>query len=101
MSVTCTQSDRCLTAAIQGEIDHHHARQVMAELDRQIDAVLPGQLVLELGGLTFTDSSGIAVLIRAWRRMGQLGGSVTVKNTPEQARKVFFAAGLQKLIRFA
>ena len=100
MSVICTQSDRCLTAAIQGEIDHHHARQVMAELDRRIDSVLPRHLVLDLEGLTFTDSSGIAVLIRAYRRVGQLGGSVTVKHTPEQAGKVFFAAGLQKLMRF-
>ena len=74
--------------------------QVMEELDRQIDLVLPRSLVLDLEGLTFTDSSGIAVLIRAFRRMKQLGGNLTVCGTPEQARKVFYAAGLQKLMRF-
>lgn len=100
MSVDCRQSGRCLTAAICGELDHHHARQVMEELDRQIDFALPRSLVLDLEGLTFTDSSGIAVLIRAFRRMGQLGGSMAVRGTPEQARKVFYAAGLQKLMRF-
>jgi len=101
MSVTCTESDRWLTAAIRGELDHHHAKQVMEELDRQIELALPRRLTLELSELTFTDSSGIAVLIRAYRRMGQLGGSMEVRNTPDQARKVFFAAGLQKLMRFA
>lgn len=100
MGVECRQSGRCLTAAICGELDHHHARQVMEELDRQIDFALPRSLVLELEGLTFTDSSGIAVLIRAFRRMSQLEGRLTVRGTPEQAKKVFFAAGLQKLIRF-
>ena len=100
MAVTCMESERCLSAAITGELDHHHAKQVMEELDRQIDAALPRQLILDLQGLTFTDSSGIAVLIRAFRRMGQLRGSVTVRNIPPQADKVFRAAGLQKLMRF-
>ena len=100
MSVTCTESDRCMTAFIRGELDHHRARQVMAELERQMDAALPVCLTLELGELTFADSSGIAVLVRVWRRMRQLGGTVLVKNTPEQARKVFYAAGLQKLMPF-
>ena len=100
MAVTCMESDRCLKAAISGELDHHHARQVMLELDRQISAAMPRSLVLDLGELTFSDSSGIAVLIRAFRRMGQLGGTVTVCRTPEQAKKVFFAAGLQKLMTF-
>ncbi len=100
MVIECREEKACLHAAIRGELDHHHARQVMEQLDRQIDLVLPRSLVLELEGLAFTDSSGIAVLIRAFRRMGQLGGSVTVRGTPEQARKVFYAAGLQKLMRF-
>ena len=100
MAVICRETERCLHAAITGELDHHHAKQVMKELDRQIDIVLPRSLVLDLEGLTFADSSGIAVLIRAFRRMGQLGGSVTVRHTPEQAEKVFRAAGLQKLMKF-
>jgi len=98
MSVTCTQSERWLTAVIRGELDHHHARQVMEELDRQIELALPKRLTLDLGELVFTDSSGIAVLIRAFRRMGQLGGSLEVIRTPEQAQKVFRAAGLHKLM---
>ena len=60
----------------------------------------PRVLVLDLSELTFTDSSGIAVLLRAQRRMAQTGGSLRVWGTPEQARKVFRAAGLERLIRF-
>lgn len=98
MSVTCKESDRWLTASIWGELDHHHARQVMDELDRQMELALPKRLTLDLSELSFTDSSGIAVLIRAFRRMGQLGGSMEVIHTPEQAKKVFIAAGLHKLM---
>lgn len=100
MAVTCTEEGRHLTAAIGGELDHHRAKEVMEELNRQIDAALPRTLTLDLGGLTFTDSSGIAVLLRASRRMAQIQGTMTVANTPEQARRVFDTAGLSKLIRF-
>lgn len=100
MTVVCTESERCLHAAISGELDHHHARQVILELERRIDAAQPQHLILDFQGLSFTDSSGIAVLIRTFRQMGQLGGSMTVKHTPEQAKKVFFAAGLHRMISF-
>ena len=100
MAVMCEEENRCLTAAVSGELDHHRAKEVMEELDRRIDAALPRELTLDLGGLTFTDSSGIAVLLRAHRRMGQVRGAMRVINTPRQAEKVFRAAGLQRIIRF-
>ena len=100
MPVNCTEEERRLTAAVTGELGHHGAKAVMEELDRRIDAALPRELTLDLGGLTFTDSSGIAVLLRAHRRMGQVRGAMRVINTPGQAEKVFRAAGLQRIIRF-
>ena len=100
MSVTCMEENRCLTASLSGELDHHRAREVMEELDRQIDAALPRKLTLDLAGLTFTDRSGIAVVRRTFRRMRQLQGSMAVVNAPEQARRVFQAAGLDKLVPF-
>ena len=97
MAVMCEEENRCLTAAVSGELDHHRAKEVMEELDRQIDAALPRKLTLDLSGLTFTDSSGIAVILRTYRRMSQLR---TVVHAPDQARRVFRAAGLEKLVRF-
>ncbi len=100
MPVTCKEDKRRLTAQVEGELDHHGAKAVMEELDRRIDAARPRELTVDLGGVTFTDSSGIAVLLRAQRRMGQVSGSMRVVNTPAQAGKVFRAAGLERIIRF-
>ena len=100
MPVKCKEEKRQLTAWVEGELDHHRALEVMKELDRHIDAAQPRDLTVDLAGLTFTDSSGIAVLIRAYRRMGQIQGAMRVIHTPLQARKVFQAAGLERLIRF-
>lgn len=100
MPVKCTEQGRTLTARLVGEIDHHAAKEIMAELAEQIDAALPEHLVLELSQVTFMDSSGIAVLLNAWRRMGQLEGTVEVRQVPSQAKKVLQAAGLDRLLKF-
>ena len=67
MAVKCTGEDRVLTAQVSGEVDHHGAREIMGELERNIETSLPRVLELDLGGVTFMDSSGIAVLLRAYR----------------------------------
>ena len=100
MAVKCTGEDRVLTSQVSGEVDHHGAREIMGELERNIETSLPRVLELDLGGVTFMDSSGIAVLLRAYRRLGALGGEVRVHNVPPQAARVLRAAGLDKLIRF-
>ncbi len=98
MPVTVTEQGNSLTAALSGEIDHHGARTVMNELGELIAARLPRHLVLDLSGVTFMDSSGIAVLLRALREMDRLGGSLRVTAIPTQARRVLDAAGVGRLI---
>lgn len=100
MPVTCSSVDRNLTANLFGEVDHHGAKTIMEELDRQIDFALPKQLTLDLSGVTFMDSSGIAVLLRAWRRVGELAGSMRVTGVPDQPAKVLRAAGIDRLMKF-
>ncbi|MGN8897741.1 anti-sigma factor antagonist [Flavonifractor sp. HCP28S3_F3] len=98
MAMNCRAEDRTLYAAIEGELDHHRAREILSELDRQIDQALPRRLTLDLGGVSFMDSSGLAVLLRARRRMEELNGTLRVTRVPQQAARVLRAAGLDKLI---
>lgn len=100
MAVTCTGADREMVLTISGEVDHHGAGEIMREVDRQVDAQLPRRLALDLSGVTFMDSSGIAVILRAFRRVGELGGQMTVRNVPAQAGKVLRAAGLERIVKF-
>ena len=66
MPVSCLEEGQILTVRITGEIDHHAAKKLMTELGRQIDTTLPKEVRLDLGGVTFMDSSGIAVVLRTW-----------------------------------
>ena len=57
------------------------------------------QFLFEDGtGLTFMDSSGIAVVLRARRRMEALAGSLVVVNIPRQAARVLETAGLGRYV---
>ncbi len=100
MPITVTGRDRGLTIALSGEIDHHSARELMTQLDDAIAERLPARLVLDLSGVTFMDSSGIAVLLRALRQMERSGGALRAANSPAQARRVLDAAGVGRLIPF-
>ena len=100
MPVTFIERERTLSASLSGEVDHHAAREIMAKLMERIDAALPQSLTIDLSGVTFMDSSGIAVLLRAYRRMAELEGVVTVEHVPAQAGKVLAAAGLDRLMQF-
>ena len=44
------------------------------------------------------DSSGIAVALRGWQRMRELGGSVALHHVAPQPRKVFEAAGIGRMM---
>lgn len=98
MPMTFSQRDSSLTAAVSGEVDHHQARRLMVALEEEIALKRPRQLTLDLGGVTFMDSSGIALVLKGWKKMKATGGKMTVRNTPEQPKKVLRAAGLDKLI---
>ena len=87
MEIEATSADRNLLLEMKGELDHHGARNALRELELSIDAALPKKLVLDLAGVTFMDSSGIALILRAQQRMQLLDGSLLVRNVPQQARR--------------
>ena len=98
MEVIATSRDRALELKLKGELDHHGACGLLSKLEREIDAVLPTELVMDFRGVTFMDSAGIAVALRGWQRMRELGGSVTLRGVSSQARKVLETAGVGRMM---
>ena len=78
MEMQATSADRNLLLEFRGELDHHGARNALRELEMAVDAALPKVLVLDMSGITFMDSSGIALILRAQQRMQLLDGSILV-----------------------
>lgn len=85
-----------LVLSLVGELDSatapaaHEAIQQLALRDGD-------QLVVDLSGLTFCDSSGIAALIAARSHAGRTGSSIALAAVPRHLSKVFGLLGLTEL----
>ena len=98
MEIQSKNVDRNLLLLFSGEMDHHGARNALREVELAIDAALPRKLVMDFSGVTFMDSSGIALILRAQQRMQLLEGGILVCNVPAQAKRVLDASGIGRLV---
>ncbi len=89
-----------LIASLTGELDHHSAEVVRGKLDLELDIHPSTSLILDLGGLTFMDSSGLGVILGRYRKIKSLGGEMVIVNTPRSIEKVIQISGLHKIMHF-
>lgn len=98
MKLTASVSGTTLTLRLTGELDHHAAGEIMRQIEDKLEVELPRDLILDLGGLTFMDSSGIAVILKTHRSMNGLGGRMRIVNVPDQPLRVLDASGIDRMI---
>ncbi len=90
--------DGKLIMALSGELDHHAARDAMRKLTEKIDAYLPRDCVLDMKNMKFMDSSGIALILKAYKRMKEIEGVLRIENVPPQPKRVLSASGIERII---
>ncbi len=98
MEIQERAGERTLSLVFSGEMDHHGIRDALRRVELAVDAALPRTLTLDFGGVTFMDSSGIALILRAQQRMQSLEGGMILCNVPQQAKRVLEAAGINRLV---
>jgi anti-anti-sigma factor len=84
---------------VRGELDLSTAPQLEGPLDEAIadGAVL---VLIDLSSCEFIDSTGIALIVRAWQRIdqaenGDSGGRVVICSANDQVRRVLEITGLE------
>lgn len=90
-----------VTAFLEGEIDHHTAAEMRMEIDSAIQSYKPNLLKLDYGDVTFTDSSGVGLIMGRYRTMQAFGGKVIVTNLSPQIYKIMKLAGLEKIAKIS
>ena len=90
-----------LCVHLSGEIDHCAASALRGQIEELLRDDSIRSLWLDFTDVSFMDSSGIAVALRGWQRMRELGGSVTLRHVAPQPRKVFEAAGIGRMMTIA
>lgn len=98
MTIECVAADGTVTMKLKGELDHHAAMQTLKQVSEQIDSRRPVALCMDMGGVSFMDSSGIAVLLGSFKRMKEIGGSFRAVKVSDQAKRVLTTAGIDRII---
>ena len=98
MKVSTNTVGRTLYLYPIGELDHHGAKDAVNAIESKIDIELPQNCVLVMSGISFMDSSGIAVILKAKRRAEESGSTFSVRDIPPQPMKILRAAGIARLV---
>lgn len=96
LSITRTEQGDRTVMRIHGDIDVYTAALVREKLDDQLYEG-HSDLVVDLTGVTFLDSTGLGVLVGRLKRARTLGGSLRLVGPTERVRKVFAITGLDKV----
>ena len=81
---------------LMGEIDVYTAPTLKQELVAIIESGCVN-VIVELGGVAFIDSSGLGVLVSALRRARERDGSVRIVCDRDGVLKIFRITGLDKV----
>ena len=93
MQLESAYTDGCLCIRYTGDLDHHAARAAFRETEAFIDRFLPRR-----SGVSFMDSSGIAVVLRVKKRMEETDGDVFLLDPAPQCARVLRTSGIERFV---
>lgn len=99
MNITFQENFNELEVKLNGEIDHHCAKGLSDSIDFKIRRLNPSLLILDFGGVSFMDSSGLAVVMGRRKLMQSMDGSVELRHLNGSAKKVFDMAQISRYVK--
>lgn len=94
---TLDHDARTATVALHGEIDVLTVDQLRAALAEAL-ALHPHDLVVELGELTFIDSTGLGALIAGFQRARNAGVRFRLAHPTPAVRQILVLSGLLEVV---
>jgi anti-sigma B factor antagonist len=85
---------RLITVA--GELDYHTAGRLRGALD-DLPLSEAGGVIIDLSGLTYCDSTGVSVLVAAYRRARAAGRALALAGLNPDITRVFRVIGLDQV----
>ena len=99
MNITFEENFNELKVSLCGEIDHHCAKGLSDSIDFKIRRINPALLILDFGGVSFMDSSGLAMVMGRRRLMQSIDGQVELWHLNGSAKKVFKMAQIERYVK--
>jgi len=99
LKMEADRSGDLLTIILTGKLDNTTA----PPLDENLASHLGGtiiNLLIDIGGLKYISSAGLRVILSAKKRTLKLGGSMVLKNVPEEIMDIFRTTGFDTFFEF-
>lgn len=82
--------------SVRGELDLSTAPELEGPLEQTLENG-KGSVLIDLTGCEFIDSTGIALIVRAWQRLqsGENGRALVICSQNDQVRRVLEITGLE------
>lgn len=96
MSISIEKSTQgsTVTLAVTGEVDVSNASELRTQADVVLADGFTGELVVDLSGVPYIDSTGIGVLVGAAHRAQEAGASLAVANPQKNVERVLGLLGV-------
>ncbi len=94
MGVEIISNPLSVSALLSGEIDHHTAAAMRADIDAAAVAQQPKILRLDFEDVTFMDSSAVGLVMGRYRLLQGWQGRLEVTNLSERDYKMMRLAGM-------
>lgn len=91
-------SGSILILEVIGELDHHSAADLKAEIEAEFKKGVIRHIVLNLEGLSFMDSSGLGVILGRYKELSKWQGRMLTYGLQPVVEKLFRLTGLNKLV---
>ncbi|MCR4614746.1 MAG: anti-sigma factor antagonist [Clostridiales bacterium] len=101
MPVQITSTPKKITALLTGEIDHHNSAVIREIIDQAVRKQQPQLLIMDFGGVTFMDSSGVGLVMGRYRTVQNYGGKIEVANLSKQYYRVMRLSGIERLAKIS
>ena len=88
-----------LILRLKGELDDVSVSDLRTRISNYIDSYRINHLVLNLGELTFLDSSGIGFIIGRYHQLRKRNGDITISNVNSKIDRIIYISGLAKICK--
>lgn len=86
-----------LLVEVSGEIDHHSARGIRERIDEKLFSLRPRLLILDLGNVSFMDSSGLGLILGRLSCAEDMNCALRLSNVTDSVMRILKFAGAERL----
>jgi anti-sigma B factor antagonist len=98
MEITTSQVDSAAVIRCDGRLNMVAAPRLRSAIDAAVDGG-QSRLVVDLGGTSFVDSSGLGALVSGLKKTRQAGGDLRIAGAGEQVLTVLGLTNLDRVLR--